>query len=132
MTRIFVALLAAIGLFGATIAAASNRPVYVISLEISSSGRSIATPRLEVRSGELASVASNGRYDVHFVATPDPDRPGNVLVSANIVIPIEDGQRRMSWTASVAEGEDARFESPPRSAPDTPLTIVLNARSVSR
>ena len=131
MARIFVVLLAAVGLFGATIAAASNRPVYAISLEISSSGRSIATPRLDVRAGEIGSVSSSGRYDIHFVATPDPDRPGNVLVSTSITLAIADGQRRMSWTASVAEGEDATFESPSR-ADSAPLTVVVNAQSVSR
>ena len=126
MTRILVAIMAAIGVAAAP-AAATSRQDYAISLEISSSGQSLATPSVQVRAGEIASVSSSDRYDVHFVATPDPDQPGHVLVSTNIVIPIEHGQRRLSWTVSVAEGEDARFDAPAQ-AGSAPLAIVLNAR----
>jgi len=131
MTRILVVLIAAIGLFSASVAAASARQNYLISLEIISSGQPIAMPRVSARAGEIASVSATGSYDIHFVATPDPDHPGNVLVSTNIVIPLEHGQRRLSRTVSVAEGEDATFESPPQIESSTAqLTFVLNARSL--
>ena len=86
------------------------RPTYLVALDGTLAGHSIAQQRMTISSGSMASVSSAGAYDMHFVVTPDPENEGKLLVSVNVVIPGQAATSRYSRSLSVAEGQAANFE----------------------